>query len=88
MCWEFVGFVDDVVCVIMLILFLVVGELFWDFWQVIDEEVCWFLVILIVGLLLCWFVVLMVVDVLCRVVIDVFGGVLMYEVLVELVGDV
>lgn len=38
-CREFAGLVDDVVCATMPTPFLAVGESFWDFTQVTDEEV-------------------------------------------------
>ena len=42
-CREFAGIVDDVVCATMPTPFLAVGESFWDFRQVSDEEVREFL---------------------------------------------
>ncbi len=39
-CREFAGIVDDVVCASMPTPFLAVGESFWDFRQVTDDEVC------------------------------------------------
>ncbi|PRC61770.1 hypothetical protein C6A85_06735, partial [Mycobacterium sp. ITM-2017-0098] len=38
-CREFAGLVDDVVCASMPTPFLAVGESFWDFRQVSDDEV-------------------------------------------------
>ncbi len=38
-CREFAGIVDDVVCASMPTPFLAVGESFWDFSQVTDDEV-------------------------------------------------
>ena len=38
-CREFAGLVDDLVCATMPTPFLAVGESFWDFRQVSDEEV-------------------------------------------------
>ena len=39
-CREFAGIVDDVVCATMPTPFLAVGDSFWDFSQVSDQEVC------------------------------------------------
>ncbi|MCV7084834.1 erythromycin esterase family protein [Mycolicibacter hiberniae] len=39
-CREFAGLVDEVVCATMPTPFFAVGESFWDFAQVTDEEVC------------------------------------------------
>lgn len=86
-CREFAGLVDDVVCATMPTPFLAVGESFWDFRQVTDEEVRRLLATPTAGPSLRRPAASTAADVLRRVAIDAPGGVPTHEVLAELVGD-
>ncbi len=86
-CREFAGLVDDVVCASMPTPFLAVGESFWNFTQVTDEEVRQLLATPTAGPSLSRPAVPTATDVIRRVAIDAPGGVPPRAVLEELIGD-
>lgn len=86
-CREFAGLVDDVVCASMPTPFLAVGESFWDFHQVSDQEVRDLLATPTTGPTLVAVPKESAADVIRRVAIDAPGGVPPPEVLSELIGD-
>ena len=85
-CREFAGLVDDMVCASMPTPFLAVGESFWDFSQVSDEEVRTLLATPTTGRTAPR-AAETAVDVIRRVAIDAPGGVPPRQMLSELIGD-
>ena len=85
-CREFAGLVDEVVCASMPTPFLAVGESFWDFTQVTDEEVRDLLAKPTTGLASPPEVVRPA-DLIARVAVDAPGGVPPHQVLDDLIGD-
>ena len=85
-CREFAGLVDEVVCASMPTPFLAVGESFWDFTQVTDEEVRDLLAKPTTGLASPAEVVRPA-DLIARVAVDAPGGVPPHQVLDDLIGD-
>ena len=87
-CREFAGLVDDVVCATMPTPFLAVGESFWDFKQVSDEEVREYLATPTVGAATSRMRMketpAQVID---RCAVDAPGGVPPAEALEEIIGD-
>lgn len=87
-CREFAGLVDDVVCATMPTPFLAVGESFWDFKQVSDEEVREYLATPTVGVATSRMRMketpAQVID---RCAVDAPGGVPPAEALEEIIGD-
>nr|WP_313776612.1 erythromycin esterase family protein [Mycobacterium sp.] len=86
-CREFAGLVDDVVCASMPTPFLAVGESFWDFSQVSDEEVRELLTTPTTGATPVGLVEQRAADLVLHAAIDAPRGVPPREVLDELIGD-
>lgn len=86
-CREFAGLVDDMVCASMPTPFLAVGESFWDFRQVSDQEVRDLLATPTTGPTLVAVPTETAADVIRRVAVDAPGGVPPREVLSDLIGD-
>jgi len=86
-CREFAGLVDDMVCASMPTPFLAVGESFWDFRQVKDDEVRQFLSTPTVGSAVTAAAAPTAAEVIRRVAIDAPGGVPPDETLEEIIGD-
>jgi erythromycin esterase-like protein/predicted phosphoribosyltransferase len=87
-CREFAGIVDDVVCASMPTPFLAVGESFWDFRQVDDQEVRDLLATPTTGLATARIRIEETpAEVIDRVAVDAPGGVPPVEALEEIVGD-
>lgn len=86
-CREFAGVVDDVVCASMPTPFLAVGESFWDFRQVTDEEVRRLLATPTSGISVIRPAAPIAAEVISSVAIDAPGGVPPSETLEELIGD-
>ncbi|MFY9919631.1 MAG: erythromycin esterase family protein [Mycobacterium sp.] len=85
---EFAGLVDDVVCATMPTPFRAVGESFWDFRQVTDEEVRDFLATPTVGYATAGARIAETpADVVARVAVDAPNGVPPLEALEEIIGD-
>ena len=84
-CREFAGLVEDVVCASMPTPFLAVGESFWDFSQVSDEEVRTLLATPTTGVARPD--TASPADAIARAAIDAPGGVPPAEVLEDLIGD-
>ncbi len=85
-CREFAGIVDDVVCASMPTPFLAVGESFWDFSQVSDEEVRELLSRPTAGVAVP-LAEPRAADLVARAAVDAPGGVPAREVLDDLIGD-
>lgn len=87
-CREFAGLVDDVVCASMPTPFLAVGESFWDFTQVSDDEVREYLATPTLGVTTATVLIddtpARVID---RAAVDAPAGVPPTEALEELIGD-
>jgi erythromycin esterase-like protein/predicted phosphoribosyltransferase len=86
-CREFAGMVDDVVCASMPTPFLAVGESFWDFSQVSDEEVRELLATPTAGATPVGLAEQRAADLVLHAAIDAPRGVPPREVLDELIGD-
>ncbi|MCV7075494.1 erythromycin esterase family protein [Mycobacterium szulgai] len=86
-CREFAGLVDDMVCASMPTPFLAVGESFWDFRQVTDDEVRQLLSTPTVGATITPAAAPTAAEVIRRVAIDAPGGVPPYDTLEEIIGD-
>jgi erythromycin esterase-like protein/predicted phosphoribosyltransferase len=87
-CREFAGMVDDVVCATMPTPFLAVGESFWDFRQVSDEEVRELLSTSTTGLgTVRTRIAETPAEVIDRTAVDAPGGVPPREALEEIIGD-
>jgi erythromycin esterase-like protein/predicted phosphoribosyltransferase len=86
-CREFAGIVDDVVCASMPTPFLAVGESFWDFRQVTDEEVHQLLVTPTTGPSMTTPVARTPAEVVSSVGIDAPGGIPPRDTLEELIGE-
>ena len=87
-CREFAGIVDDVVCASMPTPFLAVGESFWDFRQVSDEEVRQLLATPTTGLATARIRVQETpAEVIDRTAVDAPGGTPPVEALNEIIGD-
>ncbi len=86
-CREFAGLVDDVVCASMPTPFLAVGESFWDFSQVSDEEVRELLTTPTTGATPVGLVEQRAADLVLHAAIDAPRGVPPREALDELIGD-
>ncbi|MFZ1178776.1 MAG: erythromycin esterase family protein [Mycobacterium sp.] len=86
-CREFAGLVDDVVCASMPTPFLAVGESFWDFRQVTDEEVRQLLATPTTEASLRRPAARTPAEVISRVAIDAPDGIPPRETLEELIGD-
>jgi erythromycin esterase-like protein/predicted phosphoribosyltransferase len=87
-CREFAGIVDDVVCATMPTPFLAVGESFWDFRQVSDEEVREFLATPTTGVATATIRIAETpAEVIERVAVDAPGGMPPLEALEEIIGD-
>ena len=86
-CREFAGLVDDVVCASMPTPFLAVGESFWDFRQVSDEEVRELLATPTAGAATVRTVAPTPAEVIRSVAIDAPGGMPPSETLEKLIGD-
>jgi erythromycin esterase-like protein/predicted phosphoribosyltransferase len=86
-CREFAGMVDDVVCASMPTPFLAVGESFWDFSQVSDEEVRELLATPTAGATPVGLAEQRAADLVLHAAIDAPNGVPPREVLEELIGD-
>ena len=87
-CREFASIVDDVVCASMPTPFLAVGESFWDFHQVSDEEVRELLATPTIGMATARIRIAETpAEVLDRVAVDAPGGLPPREALEELIGD-
>lgn len=87
-CREFAGLVDDVVCASMPTPFLAVGESFWDFRQVSDEEVRTLLDTPTTGFATARIRIEETpAEVIDRVAIDAPGGVPPFEALDEIIGE-
>jgi erythromycin esterase-like protein/predicted phosphoribosyltransferase len=86
-CREFAGLVDDMVCASMPTPFLAVGESYWDFRQVSDQEVRDLLAAPTTGPTLVEIPKESAAEVIRRVAVDAAGGVPPREVLSELIGD-
>ncbi len=86
-CREFAGLVDDVVCASMPTPFFAVGESFWDFRQVCDEEVRQLLATPTTGASIGRPAARTPAEVVSGVAIDAPGGVPPRETLEQLVGD-
>jgi erythromycin esterase-like protein/predicted phosphoribosyltransferase len=86
-CREFAGLVDDMVCASMPTPFFAVGESFWDFSQVDDQEVRDLLATPTTGPTLVAVPTESAADVVRRVAVTAPGGVPPREVLSDLVGD-
>ncbi|NTY63067.1 hypothetical protein FEG63_26440 [Mycolicibacterium sphagni] len=85
-CREFAGLVDDVICASMPTPFLAVGESFWDFTQVTDDEVRELLARPTAGRPVPM-AEQRAADVVAHAAIDAPGGVPPHEVLDDLIGD-
>lgn len=85
-CREFAGIVEDVVCASMPTPFLAVGESFWDFTQVTDEEVRELLATSTTGVPPAE-VEPSPAELVARVAVDAPGGVPPADVLADLIGD-
>lgn len=83
-CREFAGLVDDVVCASMPTPFLAVGESFWDFSQVSDDEVRQLLATPTTGVATATARPAEVID---RCAVDAPAGVPAFEALDEIIGD-
>lgn len=87
-CREFAAIVDDVVCASMPTPFLAVGESFWDFRQVSDQEVRDLLATPTTGFATVGIRIEETpAEVIDRVAVDAPGGIPPFEVLDELIGD-
>ena len=86
-CREFAGLVDDVVCATMPTPFLAVGESFWDFRQVTDEEVRQLLATPTTGVWRADPPLGRAAEVIGSVAIDAPAGIPPRETLEELIGD-
>src|SRR5271157_2519944 len=86
-CREFAGLVDDVVCASMPTPFLAVGESFWDFRQVTDEEVRRLLATPTTGASVGVPAARTPAEIIGSVAVDAPGGVPPRETLEELIGD-
>lgn len=86
-CREFAGLVDDMVCASMPTPFLAVGESYWDFRQVNDQEVRALMATPTTGPTLVTVPTESAADVVRRVAVDAPGGVPPRDVLSELIGD-
>jgi erythromycin esterase-like protein/predicted phosphoribosyltransferase len=86
-CREFAGLVDDVVCASMPTPFFAVGESFWDFRQVTDEEVRQLLATPTTGASVKRPAARTAADVVSSTAIDAPAGVPPRETLEELIGD-
>jgi erythromycin esterase-like protein/predicted phosphoribosyltransferase len=86
-CREFAGIVDDVVCASMPTPFFAVGESFWDFRQVTDEEVCQLLATPTTGASTESPAARTAAEVVSSVAIDAPAGIPPRETLEELIGD-
>lgn len=86
-CREFAGLVDDVVCASMPTPFLAVGESFWDFRQVTDDEVHQLLATPTTEPSATEATILTPAEVVSSVAIDAPSGVPPRETLEELIGD-
>jgi erythromycin esterase-like protein/predicted phosphoribosyltransferase len=86
-CRQFAGLVDDVVCASMPTPFLAVGESFWDFRQVTDEEVRRLLATPTIEASIERPAARTPAEVIGRVAVDAPGGIPPRETLEELVGD-
>lgn len=86
-CREFAGLIDDVVCASMPTPFLAVGESFWDFRQVTDEEVRQLLATPTTGVPTSTAAARTAAEVISSVAIDAPAGVPPRETLEELIGD-
>lgn len=87
-CREFAGLVDDVVCASMPTPFLAVGESFWDFTQVSDEEVRQLLATPTVGVATARIRIAETpAEVIERCAVDAPAGVPPAEALEEIIGD-
>jgi erythromycin esterase-like protein/predicted phosphoribosyltransferase len=86
-CREFAGLVDDMVCASMPTPFLAVGESYWDFRQVSDQEVRDLLAAPTTGPTLVEVRQESAAEVIRRVAVDAPGGVPPRDVLSELIGD-
>jgi erythromycin esterase-like protein/predicted phosphoribosyltransferase len=86
-CREFAGLVDDVVCASMPTPFLAVGESFWDFRQVTDEEVHQLLATPTTGASISRRAVQTPAEIIRSVAVDAPAGIPLRETLEELVGD-
>ncbi|KAA1244623.1 hypothetical protein F0Q45_24805 [Mycobacterium simiae] len=85
-CREFAGLVDDVVCASMPTPFLAVGESFWDYRQVTDEEVRRRLATPTTGISVIKPLAPTAAEVISRVAIDAPGGVPPRQTLEQLIG--
>lgn len=86
-CREFAGLVDDVVCASMPTPFLAVGESFWDFRQVTDDEVRQLLATPTTGASTKAATEVTPAQMVARAAIDAPGGVPPHDTLDELIGD-
>src|SRR5271166_21167 len=86
-CREFAGLVDDMVCASMPNPFLAVGESFWDFTQVYDEEVRQLLATPTTGALANKPAAATPAQVVRSVAVDAPAGVPSHETLEQLIGD-
>jgi erythromycin esterase-like protein/predicted phosphoribosyltransferase len=86
-CREFAGLVDDVVCASMPTPFLAVGESFWDFRQVSDEEVRTLLATPTTGVSTSRLAARTAAEVVAGAAIDAPGGIPPRETLEQLIGD-
>jgi erythromycin esterase-like protein/predicted phosphoribosyltransferase len=86
-CREFAGLVDDVVCASMPTPFFAVGESFWDFSQVCDEEVRQLLATPTTGASIGQPSTRTPAEVISSVAIDAPGGIPPRETLEQLIGD-
>jgi erythromycin esterase-like protein/predicted phosphoribosyltransferase len=86
-CREFAGLVDDVVCASMPTPFFAVGESFWDFRQVSDDEVRTLLATPTTGVSTSTLAARTAAEVVASVAIDAPGGVPPRETLEQLIGD-
>lgn len=86
-CREFAGLVDDVVCASRVTPFLAVGESFWDFRQVTDDEVRQLLATPTTGASTKAATEVTPAQMVARAAIDAPGGVPPHDTLDELIGD-
>ena len=86
-CREFAGLVDDVVCASMPTPFFAVGESFWDFRQVSDDEVRQLLATPTTGVSTSRPAARTAAEVVASVAIEAPGGIPPRETLEELIGD-
>ncbi len=86
-CREFAGLVDEVVCASMPTPFLAVGESFWDFRQVTDEEVRELLATPTTGLTLIQPAAPTAAEMIADVAVDAPQGIPPRETLEEVIGD-